>query len=589
MVFRNYSFKWLLAGLALAVPLQSQIVTTVAGNSTWGQVWHSVIDAGGNLYVADSTKNVVYKVTTTGVTTTVAGTGTAGYSGDGGQASAATLRTPYDVAVAPDGTLYISDGNNECIRKVAPNGVISTFAGSCGHAGFAGDGKASTSAMMNVPFTMQLDSKGNLYFVDYQNHRIREITTDGNINTIAGSGNGATVAEADGSLAPSTNMTPGYIALGPDGTLYYSDDGNPNAGVPRVRKIDPKTNMVTTVAGNGTRAYAGDGGPATKASFVTADGIALDSAGDIYIADWGNARIRKVSADGTIATYAGTGSGGYTGDGGPALSATFNGPTGLYSDSLNNIYVADLNNMRIRKISSVPTVSMSGVVNGASFVSGALVPGEIATVFGTNLTFSNGINLAASLPLATNLLNVQVMVNGTAAPIFAVDNVNGQQQINFQVPYEIAGLSSATVQVIDNGAAGNTVTVPVVTAQPGVFTYTVGNTTFGAILHANYALANTSSPATANETVLIYCTGLGVVTPSATDGAAAVGASQTMAAPTVTMGGVQSQISYSGLAPGFVGLYQINAVVPMGVPSGNQPVIITINGTQSSIALLPIM
>jgi uncharacterized protein (TIGR03437 family) len=436
---------------------------------------------------------------------------------------------------------------------------------------------------------MLLDPKGNLIVVDYINHRIREITTDGNINTIAGSGNVAVLNEADGSLAPSTNMTPGYIALAPDGTLYYSDDGNPNAGIPRVRKISPTTNMVTTVAGNGTRAYAGDGGPATKASFVTADGIALDSAGGIYISDWAHPDIRKISADGTISTYAGTGGAGYTGDGGNAAAAQFSGTTGLTIDSQNNIYVADTSNARIRKVSSVPAIQMTGIVNGASFVSGALVPGEIATVFGTNLTFSNGINLAGSLPLATTLLNVQVMVNGTAAPIFAVDNVNGQQQINFQVPYEIAGLTSATVQVVDNGAAGNTVTVPVASAQPGIFTYTVGNTTYGAILHPSYALANTSNPAARGETVLIYCTGLGTVTPQAVDGAAAVGATQTTAFPTVTIGGAQADIAYSGLAPGFVGLYQINAVVPSTLSPGNQPVIITVNGTQSSIALLPVM
>ena len=126
-------------------------------------------------------------------------------------------------------------------------------------------------------------------------------------------------------------------------------------------------------------------------------------------------------------------------------------------------------------------------------------------------------------------------------------------------------------------------------AQPGIFTYTVGNTTYGAILHPSYALANTSNPAARGETVLIYCTGLGTVIPQAADGAAAVGATQTTANPTVTIGGVQTEIAYSGLAPGFVGLYQINAVVPSSLSAGNQPVIITANGTQSSIALLPVM
>lgn len=592
MVFSNASFIRLVAGLALALPLQSQIVTTVAGNSTWGQVWHNVMDAGGNFYAADYTHHMVYKITPTGITTTVVGTGTAGYSGDGGQAVNATLHSPTDVAVGPDGTLYIADYLNECIRKVAPNGVITTFAGSCTKAGFMGDGKAATAALMNQPFMMLLDAKGDLYVSDYLNRRIREITTDGNINTIAGSGSGPSATAADGSLATSTDMLPGWIALGSDGSLYYTDDGFEGVGLPRVRKINPTTNTVSTVAGNGTRAYSGDGGPATSAQLNSATGVVVDSAGDIYIADYSGCEIRKIAPSGTISTYAGNGNGscGYSGDGGAALMAQFNGPTGPSVDAQYNLYVCDVNNHKVRKVSSVPEILMTGVVNGASFVSGALAPGEIATVFGTNLTFDAGINLASSLPLATSLINVQVMVNGTAAPIIAVDNVNGQEQINFQAPFEIAGLSSATVQVIDNGAAGNTVTVPVAVAQPGIFTYTVGNTTYGAILHsANYATANTASPATAGETVLIYCTGLGTVSPQPADGMAAAGSSATNAAATVTIDGVQAEISYSGLAPGFVGLYQINAVVPSGLTAGNQPVIITVNGTQSSITLLPIM
>jgi uncharacterized protein (TIGR03437 family) len=257
-------------------------------------------------------------------------------------------------------------------------------------------------------------------------------------------------------------------------------------------------------------------------------------------------------------------------------------------DSANNLYIADSNNRKIRKISGAPAIVNNGVVNGASFVTGGIVPGEIATVFGANLTTSIGINLASALPLATNFLTVQVLVSGTAAPIFAVDNVNGQQQINFQVPYEVAGQTTATVQVVDNGSPGNTITVPVITAQPGIFTYTVGSTTYGAILHANYQLANTSSPATAGETVQIYCTGLGAVSPTPADGVAAVGASMTVSAATVTIGGVAATVDYAGLAPGFVGLYQVNAEVPTGLTAGNQPVIITIGGTKSAIALLPV-
>src|SRR5262249_50523303 len=148
-----------------------------------------------------------------------------------------------------------------------------------------------------------------------------------------------------------------------------------------------------------------------------------------------------------------------------------------------------------------PQITVGGVANGASFVPGQMVPGEIASLFGTNITNSTGINLASTLPLPKQLLGVSVMVNGAAAPIFAVDNVRGQQQINFQVPWEVAGQASATVQVINNGVPSNTITVPLLNSQPGVFSYFVAGLplAFGAILHANYQLADRDHPATANE------------------------------------------------------------------------------------------
>jgi uncharacterized protein (TIGR03437 family) len=345
--------------------------------------------------------------------------------------------------------------------------------------------------------------------------------------------------------------------------------------------------MISTVAGNATFTDSGDGGLATSAGLAFPDGLALDSAGNLYIADYSADTVRKVSASGTINTYAGIGSRGYTGDGGPALKAALYGPRGLAVDSAFNLYIADSVNNRIRKVSAAPAVVNTGLVNGASFVSGGVVPGEIATLFGVNLTFNNGINLAGALPLATVLQGAQVLVNGTATPIFAVDNVNGQEQINFQVPFEVAGMKTVTVQAVNNGSAGNTITVPVLANQPGVFTYTAAGTTFGAILHADFSLAGTASPATGGETVQIFCTGLGEVTPAPADGAGS-GASMTIISATVTIGGQPAPVAYAGLAPGFVGEYQINAQVPIGLTAGNQPVIVTIGGVQSSIVLLPV-
>jgi uncharacterized protein (TIGR03437 family) len=238
-------------------------------------------------------------------------------------------------------------------------------------------------------------------------------------------------------------------------------------------------------------------------------------------------------------------------------------------------------------LQSSPAPTIGAVVNGASFVGGGVVPGEIATLFGSNLTSSTGINLTSGLPLLTKFLNVSVMVNGMPAPLFAVDNVNGQEQINFQVPWEVANGSNANISATNNGTTGATISVPVLAAQPGIINYAAASGNFGVILHANYQLADTAHPAVPGETVLIYCAGLGAVSSPPADGAAANGQS-TVATANVTISGVNAPVSFSGLAPSFVGLYQVNALVPAGLASGNQSVVITIGGSLSNAVLLPI-
>jgi uncharacterized protein (TIGR03437 family) len=234
-----------------------------------------------------------------------------------------------------------------------------------------------------------------------------------------------------------------------------------------------------------------------------------------------------------------------------------------------------------------PNFTASGIVNGASFAKGGIVPGEIATLFGSNLTSSVGINLTSGLPLVTTFLNVSVMVNDKAVPLFAVDDVKGQEQINFQVPWEVASGPTAKIAVMNNGTTSATVSVPVLAAQPGIINYNAPGGNFGVILHDNFQLADSAHRAVPGETVLIYCTGLGAVSSAPADGAAATGQSTVVMAK-VTMGGVHAAVSFSGLAPGFVGLYQVNAMVPAGLASGNQPVVITVGGSSSNSALLPI-
>jgi uncharacterized protein (TIGR03437 family) len=216
-----------------------------------------------------------------------------------------------------------------------------------------------------------------------------------------------------------------------------------------------------------------------------------------------------------------------------------------------------------------------------------VVPGEIATAFGTNLTSSNGINLTSSLPLPTTFLTDSLMVNNQAVALFAVDNVNGQQQYNFQVPWEAASGPSVTIAAVSGATSSASLTVPVLTAQPGIFNYSAGGDTFGAILHANFQTANTANPAKTGETVLIYCTGLGAVSSPPADGAAGNG-EVTLNTPTVMIGGEKALVSFSGLAPGFVGLYQVNAEVPASLKAGNQAVTVEVSGASSNSVLLPV-
>jgi hypothetical protein len=319
----------------------------------------AAVDAAGNLFIADQLNNRVRKVTAaTGVITTVAGTGTAGFSGDGGPASSATLSGPSGVAVDAAGNLFIADVNNHRVRKVAAaTGVITTVAGT-GIPGFAGDGGPATSAQLDFPTSVAVDGAGNLFIADINNHRIRKVAAaTGVITTVAGGGNSF---PGDGGLATSASLR-GHIGLAIDaaGNLFIADHFNS-----RVRKVATATGVITTVAGSGTAGFggfSGDGGPATSANLSGPSGVAVDAAGNLFIADVNNHRVRKVAAaTGVITTVAGSGTagfGGFSGDGGPAASAQFNHPIGVAVDSAGNLFIADMLNHRVRRVAGVAAVS----------------------------------------------------------------------------------------------------------------------------------------------------------------------------------------------------------------------------------------
>lgn len=294
------------------------------------------VDGAGNIFIADTENHRIRKVTaSTGIITTVAGNGTSGYSGDGGAATSAELNAPYAVALDTAGNIYIADTQNYRIRKItASTGVISTVAGN-GIQGYSGDGGTATSAEFGYPSGLALDTAGNIYIVDNSNQRVRKVTAStGVISTVAG--NGTAGYSGDGGAATSAELAwPADLALDTAGNIYIADGGNN-----RVRKVTVSTGIISTVAGNGTGGYSGDGGSATSAELNNPSGLILDTAGNIYISDLYNLRIREVTAStGVIATVAGNGSSGYSGEGGAATSASIS-PDRVALDYAGNLYIS---------------------------------------------------------------------------------------------------------------------------------------------------------------------------------------------------------------------------------------------------------
>ena len=291
----------------------------------------------------------IRKVTaSTGIITTIAGIGTAGSGGDGSAATNAQLLNPSEVSVDSVGNIFIADYTNNRIRKVtASTGVITTIAGT-GAAGSGGDGSAATNARLLNPTGVSVDSVGNVVIADTHNNRIRKINVStGVITTIAGTGTEG--SGGDGSAATIAQLhVPTKLAVDSVGNIFIADYANN-----RIRKINASTGDITTIAGNGTAGSGGDGSAATNAQLLNPTGVSVDSVGNIFIADTHNHRIRKINAStGVITAIAGTGTAGSGGDGSAATFAMLNNPTAVSVDSVGNVFIADYTNNRIRKISS---------------------------------------------------------------------------------------------------------------------------------------------------------------------------------------------------------------------------------------------
>ncbi len=382
-----------LAGGGLRAPAQSGTPNngqaTAAALAAPAQIAY---DAAGNLYIADLKDNVIRKTDLAGIVTTVAGTGEQGFAGDGGPATSAQLDSPAGVAVNAAGDIYIADTHNQRIRMVS-GGTITTIAGT-GVAGFSGDGGAAASAQLSNPTALALDSSGNLFIADTDNHRIRKISGT-TITTVAG--DGEQTFSGDGALATAAGIdSPSGIAVDAAGKIYIGDTHNQ-----RVRVVDT-AGIISTLAGNGSKAYGGDGGPAAGASLARPRGLSVDAQGNIYIADSDNNRIRVIATTGEISTAAGNGSQGFAGDGGLAVNAILDTPRAPAAQAPGVFAFSDTNNQVVRGVGADGVIHTIGGQNlgsggGQSFSETLILSGVSTVAFGSGsltATFSNGSQTA---------------------------------------------------------------------------------------------------------------------------------------------------------------------------------------------------
>ena len=359
-LFSTRFLRWSLVCAALMPALftKGQTISTIAGDGTSGYSGDGAaatlaalnkplgiaVDASANLYIADFYNHRVRMVNPSGVITTVAGSGTYGFSGDGAAATDAELSTATGVAVDASGNLYIVDQGNQRIRKVNASGIISTVAGN-GTGAYSGDGGQATAASLFNPYGVAVDASGNIFIADAQNQVVRKVNTSGVISTYAGNNTAGYSGDSGPATAAELHYPTGLVTDAA-GTLYIADEENS-----RIRMVTT-SGIITTIAGTSSPGFSGDGGPATAAQLYDPWGLGLDADGNLYFGDSGNERIRKISTDGTISTIAGNDTGGYAGDGGPATDAEFNDPGGVAVDRSGNIYIDDYYNSRIRYIAA---------------------------------------------------------------------------------------------------------------------------------------------------------------------------------------------------------------------------------------------
>jgi sugar lactone lactonase YvrE len=421
---------------------------------------------------------------TPGMASTSAGTGTAGYSGDGGPAISAQFSLPMGMARDGQGNLYVADFMNNVVRKIAADGTVTTVAGN-GTQGYSGDNGQATSAQLAYPAAVALDNSGNLYIAEFLNSCVRKVDANGIISTLV------------------TGFVVRGVAADSAGNVYYS------SWYEGVWKVDSQ-GVSTRIAGNGNPGYSGDGGPATEAQTAGVAGLALDSQGNLYLAEVQNSDIRKIDTNGIITTVAGTHQAGFAGDGGAATSAQLNGPADVRVDAAGNLYIADSSNNRIRKVNAAGTISTiaggdygyagdGGLASSAQFANPtALVLDGNANLFAAD----TANNVIREIKVDSTTLDFgTVTVGQTAGPVSVIVSNAGNADLN------VSGVVASSSFGVQTTCSANT---PV---SPG--SECAVDVSFTPLVNGNIAGMVTVSDDTAGNPHLINLKGQGHVVPVA--------------------------------------------------------------------------
>jgi uncharacterized protein (TIGR03437 family) len=565
-------------------------ISLLAGNGTGGYLGDGgpatsselsnpcgiAVDSAGNIYIADQANNRIRKISSppsSGNISTVAGDGTEGFTGDGAAATAAEINLPCGIAVDPAGDIIFSqtDANGttaSAIREVS-GGNISTLAGGNSTTplgpGYTGDGGPAINAEVNNPLAIALDSAGNIYIADTLNSAIREITTNGNIRTLSNKFN-----------------RPEGVFVDAAGNIYVADTHNHC-----VRKIATNSSTTTVAGICGTPGFSGDNGPATKATLNYPTGVAVDGAGNIYIVDSNNFRVRMMTAGGTIYTIAGNGDDGIGGDGGPALNAPLSFPFSIALGAQGVIYISDQQNNEIRMLTPVlgkPSINSAESASQFGAFVGSAAPGSWIEIYGSNLAVDSRLWTTADF----NGPNAPTKLDGTSVSIGgqpAIVSYISPGQVNALVPMSVQPGQQGIV-VTNSGGTSAAYSMTINSLEPGLCQTTVNGVAYvTAVINGTTTFISPSQPAQAGEILNFFGVGFGPVSPAPEPGQTVTQMNQLTNSLQIQIGGVTAQLDYFGLAPEALGLYQFNVVVP-NVPAGNQvPVTFTLNGVPGTQTL----